>query len=177
IFDGHGKLGHTVAQEVVERFPVEHENVISIEDYDRNDFAIRKALNETFLEINSNGTASTFSLGGCTASISLRWGSKLYMANAGDSQIIVQQRTPEGMITKVEYSTRRDKANLPDERARIEGLGGKIHVNANGFDPRVIIYSEAAKDTIGLAMSRSLGDWEWKSVGVFAEPIVDIIDL
>ncbi|MGK3742237.1 MAG: serine/threonine protein phosphatase PrpC [Bacillariaceae sp.] len=234
IFDGHGKLGHTVAQEIVERFPVilaekltialrsplaggdvdnnkgikggdqsiyktnskEHENVISIEDYDRTDFAIRKALNESFLEVNDNGTASTFSLGGCTASVSLRWGSKLYMANAGDSQIIIvssfmpssssqlsssinkqQQRTPEGMITKVEYSTRRDKANLPDERARIEGLGGKIHVNDNGFDPRVIIHSEAAKDTIGLAMSRSLGDWEWKSVGVIAEPIVDVIDL
>jgi serine/threonine protein phosphatase PrpC len=234
IFDGHGKLGHTVAQEVVERFPVvlaekltialrsppadgdvdsntgikdgnhsiyksnskERENVISIEDYDRTDFAIRKALNETFLEVNDKGTASTFSMGGCTASVSLRWGSKLYMANAGDSQIIIvssfmpssssqlpssinqqQQRTPEGMITKVEYSTRRDKANLSDERARIEGLGGKIHVNANGFDPRVIIHSEAAKDTIGLAMSRSLGDWEWKSVGVIAEPIVDVVDL
>jgi len=223
IFDGHGTLGHDVAQEVVEQFPLilaekltialgrippignddessrsskENQNDIirSIKQYDQTDFAIRKALNETFLKVNNDGTASTFSLGGCTASVTLRWGSKLYVANAGDSQMILvssvvpsslsssteqqqQKFTPEGMIAKVVYSSRRDKANLPDERARIEGLGGNVHLNANGFDPRVIVHSEIANDTIGLAMSRCIGDWEWKAVGVIAEPIIDVIDL
>jgi len=230
IFDGHGTLGHDVAQEVVERFPLilaekltialgripfsgnnvdksksssrsssaGNQNNINrrIKQYDQTDFAIRKALNETFLKVNNDGTASTFSLGGCTASVTLRWGSKLYVANAGDSQTILvssvvpssssslsstkqqqQQFTPEGMITKVVYSSRRDKANLLDEIARIEGMGGNIHLNANGFDPRVIVHSKVANDTIGLAMSRCIGDWEWKAVGVIAEPIIDVIDL
>ena len=78
---------------------------------------------------------------------------------------------------KVEYATRRDKGNQPAERARIEGLGGKIHINAKGFDPRVIYYSETLKENVGLAMSRSIGDWEFAAVGVIAEPTIDVIDL
>uniref|UniRef100_A0A6U9ZZ29 PPM-type phosphatase domain-containing protein n=1 Tax=Pseudo-nitzschia australis TaxID=44445 RepID=A0A6U9ZZ29_9STRA len=237
IFDGHGKLGHDVAQEVVEKFPlllaekltlgldgggdneftafrnairnntdIKNNNIISsssssianneailvhTEDYDRTDFIIQKALHETFLEVSENGTRSAFLLGGCTASVTLRWRSRLYVANAGDSQTILvsavvstenkqqnqQQKQKKSVVAKVEYQTRKDKANQPGERARIEKLGGKIHVNPKGFDPRVIVHSKAANDTIGLAMSRSLGDWEWKEVGVTAEPTIGVIDL
>uniref|UniRef100_A0A7S1GLU4 PPM-type phosphatase domain-containing protein n=1 Tax=Cyclophora tenuis TaxID=216820 RepID=A0A7S1GLU4_CYCTE len=42
---------------------------------------------------------------------------------------------------------------------------------------RVWVYSAAAGETIGLAMSRSIGDWEWGDVGVIPEPLVDIVDL
>eukprot|EP00536_Pseudo-nitzschia_multiseries_P003863 jgi/Psemu1/186730/e_gw1.61.61.1 len=200
IFDGHGKLGHDVAQEIVEKFPLLLAEKLTRElgadangdailvkapNYDRTDFIIQKALNETFLEVNEKGTESTFLLGGCTASVTLRWGSKLYVANAGDSQTILvsaaeneaQKQTNHPIVAKVEYHTRRDKANQPGERARIEHLGGTIHVNAEGFDPRVFVYSKAAGETIGLAMSRSLGDWEWKRSGVIAEPTIDVIDL
>ncbi len=221
IFDGHGELGHKVAQEVVEKFPLllsekltlalsginknsadsneksseSHNQTILVNqvDYDSTDRAIRKALNETFLEVNEKGDPSNFFLGGCTASVTLRWGPRLYVANTGDSETIVvsafppqnmqqqemrrKERRSELWTAKVEYNTRRDKANQPDERARIEKLGGKIHINAKGFDPRVILHSEAAHDTIGLAMSRSIGDWEWKAVGVTAEPTIDVIDL
>ena len=148
-----------------------------MEDYDRADFAIVKALNETFVEVNNNGAPSFF-LGGSTASVSLRWGSKLYMANAGDSQTnLVSSFMHSPSSSKVEYRTRRDKANLPEEKERILKMGGKIHLNANGFDPRVIVHSNAAKETIGLAMSRSIGDWDFKKFGVISEPIIDVIDL
>mmetsp|Transcript_28508 Transcript_28508/g.77180 ORF Transcript_28508/g.77180 Transcript_28508/m.77180 type:complete len:557 (+) Transcript_28508:157-1827(+) len=236
IFDGHGQLGHDVAQEIVEKFPLlladkltrglgEKKNkdddeeriaayrnairngdrgnrnnstrknpineaiLVNAADLDRTDLIIQKALNETFLEVNEQGTEHTFLLGGCTASVTLRWGSKLYVANAGDSQTILvsaaenkaqkqaKQQQPKPIAAKLEYQTRRDKANQPGERARVEQLGGRVHVNAQGFDPRVIVYSKAAKDTIGLAMSRSLGDWEWKEVGVTAEPTIDVIDI
>ncbi|VEU41259.1 unnamed protein product [Pseudo-nitzschia multistriata] len=231
LFDGHGELGHDVAEEVVEKLPVllaekltkglgggssssngefddfkravatdsyrDNSNnstntvnneaiVVHAKEYDKTDFIIRKALNETFLEVNKKGTSPTFYLGGCTASVALRWGSKLYVANAGDSTTILvsaaEKKAPKKKETpsldvKVEYQTRRDKANQPGERERIEKLGGKVHVNAQGFDPRVIVYSHVAKDTIGLAMSRSLGDWEWKVAGVTAEPTIDVIDL
>ncbi|KAL3938188.1 MAG: hypothetical protein SGBAC_006854 [Bacillariaceae sp.] len=93
---------------------------------------------------------------------------------------------PNGTIRKttgslqdvdIQYATRKDKAILPDERERIEKLGGKIHVNPNTNHSVVVVYSRAARDTIMLAMSRSIGDWEWKAVGVTAEPIVDVIDI
>ena len=228
IFDGHGRLGHEVAQEVVDRFPqllskkltlaLRDNNVHSIgnkndvninsnnstsntnqtilvnfENYDRTDLAIREALNETFLEVNEKGTPSAFLFGGCTATVTLRLGSRLYIANTGDSETIVVSASPaakqhkfqkqvqtkqhNSLVTNVQYETRRDKANQPGERSRIEKLGGRIHVNKQGFDPRVIVYSKAAKETIGLAMSRSIGDWEWKEVGVTAEPTIDVIDL
>jgi len=99
------------------------------------------------------------------------------LSSLSSTQQQQQQVTPEGMITTVVYASRRDKANLPDERARIEGRGGKIHLNAKGFDPRVMVQSQVANETIGLAMSRCLGDWEWKAVGVIAEPIIDVLDL
>lgn len=208
IFDGHGELGHEVAQEMVEKFPLllgqkltrslgESANnnriqdinndgpiVITAKDYDSTDIAIRKALNETFLELNEKGNPSNFLLAGCTASVTLRWGSKLYIANTGDSETVVvsalpqqQQQNQDLPTAQVEYATRRDKGNQPAERARIEGLGGKIHVNAKGFDPRVIQYSNTLKENVGLAMSRSIGDWEFKAVGVIAEPTIDVIDL
>lgn len=215
IFDGHGILGHEVAQEVVEKFPLllgqkltlllgdskinnqsrsRNNNgpiVVDLKDYDSTDIAIRKALNETFLEINEKGNPSNFLHAGCTASVTLRWGSKLYIANTGDSETVVisslssfKNQTPnmwqqqqDFPNTKVEYATRRDKGNQPAERARIEGLGGKIHINAKGFDPRVINYSETLKENVGLAMSRSIGDWEFEAVGVIAEPTTDVIDL
>lgn len=192
IFDGHGQNGHLVAQEVVESFPrllapklkEIRRNSRQGEDWwsTTNDAAVKAALNETFVEVNMQGSSLNFYLGGCTASVTLRYGSKVYFANAGDSQTVLVSSTSvpaeQPRLTSIEYMTRKDKASLQDEHDRITRLGGKIHVSRkNQVDTRVIVYSEKAHDLIGLAMSRSLGDWEWKLVGVTAEPIVDIIDL
>jgi serine/threonine protein phosphatase PrpC len=74
--------------------------------------------------------------------------------------------------------TRKDRPFEDDEKLRIERMGGKIHVPPdNPRLARVVVHSEAAKDTIALAMSRSIGDWEWKRIGVTAEPLIDVIDL
>lgn len=37
--------------------------------------------------------------------------------------------------------------------------------------------SSVHKEDIGLAMSRSIGDWEWGKVGVIPDPIVEVVDL
>ena len=56
--------------------------------------------------------------------------------------------------------------------------GGKIHIPPQNPNlSRVVVYSEEFKDTIGLAMSRSLGDLEWTKIGVIPDPIVDVINL
>jgi serine/threonine protein phosphatase PrpC len=191
IFDGHGRNGHLVAQEVIETFPkILALKLKTISTTTRgewwssiNDGAVKAALSETFVEVNAGGSTPNFYLGGSTASVTLRYGSKLYFANAGDSRTIlvsasVSPTQVEIVSTSIEYMTRKDKASLPDEYDRITRLGGTIHINPrNPLDARVIVRSEVAHDVIGLAMSRSLGDWEWKTVGVTAEPIVDIVDL
>jgi serine/threonine protein phosphatase PrpC len=180
IFDGHGTQGHIVAEYVTQDFPerlYEKLNAAAPLDDDKiSDDVIIRILNETFIETDIYAPPNALA-GGCTGSVTLRLGSKLYFANAGDSQTILVSVNYSTGVLSIPYMTRKDKANLPDERARIEGLGGTIHINQQGFDPRVIVYSRSQRDTIGLAMSRSIGDWEWKVFGVTAEPIVDVIDL
>lgn len=152
--------------------------------FGQTDAWIQQQLNETFLQVNQELPPFSALRGGCTASVTLRLGSKLFVANAGDSRTILVHRNPKDDVVAaavdIPYLSRFDKAHLPDERARIEGLGGNIHIPPDHpSGARVVVYSASAKppEPIGLAMSRSLGDWEWKEVGVTAEPIVDVIDL
>jgi len=151
---------------------------------------VKSCLNETFVEVNRDAPRSKALRGGSTASVALRINDKLFVANAGDSQTMLVRSTSNGggensdndnnVQNEIMYRTRRDKPHLPDERARIEGMGGKIHVPPKfPAGSRVIVFSKAASppEHIGLAMSRSIGDWEWKAVGVTAEPIVDVVDV
>jgi serine/threonine protein phosphatase PrpC len=181
VFDGHGEEGHIVADHVAKDFPerlAEKLNSLS-NSGDISDKSIVQALNETFVEVDVYAPPN-FLLGGCTASVTLRRGSKLYIANAGDSQTIlvsVKKLPSKEVEPRVEYMTRKDKASIPEEYNRIVGLGGTVFINNKTHDSRVVLYSVAARDTFMLAMSRSLGDWEWKLFGVTAEPLVDVLDL
>ena len=124
---------------------------------------------------------------------------ELYIANTGDSQTIVVQCTTTTTTTKsmkknnnnnnnhdvndgivnvvkadVIYKSIKDKPNLVEERTRILERGGVIGPKGG----RVIVHTtKVSKDIIGLAMSRSIGDWEWNDVGVIPEPRIDVIDL
>ena len=180
VFDGHGVEGHIVADHVVRDLPERLADKLNrlnptYADLDRQ---IVQVLKQTFVDVDIYGSPNML-LGGCTGTVTLRIGPKLYIANTGDSQTVVvsvpskyNNKDPE-----IAYMTRKDKAKLPEEYNRIVGLGGKVHVNNQTGDSRVFVYSRTARETIGLAMSRSIGDWEWKPVGVTAEPLVDIIDL
>jgi serine/threonine protein phosphatase PrpC len=203
IFDGHGELGHTVAQRAVTTFPqllstklneALNGNNIKILLTDKVDTAVIKSvLNETFVEVDRTGIEPDFYLGGTTATVALRLHNTLFLANAGDSQTIVVSCTTSNTTTtyqqqgnirgdsgfkttttsKVEYTTIKDKPNLPEEHDRITKMGGMIGPKGG----RVIVHSTWAHDTIGLAMSRSIGDWEWGDVGVIPQPRISVIDL
>ena len=159
LFDGHGRHGHVVAEYCIQEFPdrlaKKLNNLPKTEAGVARDKDILKALNETFVETDIYAPPNALK-GGATATVSLRIGSKLYVANAGDSQTILVAAD-----SSIAYMTRKDKALLPDERSRIEALGGKIFVNPQNVS-RVVVYSVTAREAIALAMSRSIGDWEWK---------------
>jgi serine/threonine protein phosphatase PrpC len=206
IFDGHGTLGHLVAQEATERFPQvladklrasiittqrpsdttptsqhhhHHQQQQHWWEDDQNDSIVVAALNETFLQVNREGTRNNFLLGGSTGSVTLRFGSKLYIANVGDSQTIlvsvVHKVNPNNNLpitTNVTFMTHKHKPADPEEKERIQRMGGNIHAPpGNPQLARVVVHSEANKDTIALAMSRSLGDWEWKVGPTTVAPI------
>ena len=187
VFDGHGDLGHKVADFAAKKLPQYVARRLNSLPCCQPDDWIMKQLSESFIEIDQDLVPPIALRGGCTASVTLRIDNKLYIANTGDSRTLVVRHATctdseklDPSTVEIIYSTRPDKAHLPDERSRIENLGGKIHTPKDHPTlSRVIVHSTAARppEAIGLAMSRSLGDWEWGEVGVIPDPIVDTVDL
>ncbi|GAX26688.1 hypothetical protein FisN_2Hh369 [Fistulifera solaris] len=175
ILDGHGVLGHEVAEFARTELPRIVADKLNARQCCQSDDWIQQQLKDAFAELQKYVPVHSGQRGGCTASVTLRIGEKLYFANAGDSRTILVHGKLNATVV---YHTRFDKPHLPDERARIEGRGGKIHTPPqNSAMSRVIVFSKVANETIGLAMSRSVGDLEWKKIGVTAEPIVDVVPI
>lgn len=183
VFDGHGNLGEEVAQYALDELPkrlgIRLSHIFSKDKKDSLDGDIQQALVQTFLEIDRSIPTKN-GQGGCTASVVLQLGSKVYIANAGDSTSLIAMYNPANNTTRVVYTNRHDKPNLPEEYHRIVNMGGTVHIpkddDARGDDsPRVLYTDPNTGFQMGLAMSRSIGDWDM--VGVIAEPIVDVVDL
>ena len=81
------------------------------------------------------------------------------------------------------YTTVEHKPDVPFERHRIESTyGGKVHIpppkpNSEKKGTSRVMYKTRMGNTVGLAMSRSIGDWDGANSGVIATPDVDVIDL
>jgi serine/threonine protein phosphatase PrpC len=194
VFDGHGVGGEKTSQHALERFPkllAEKLATIAGDDPAKLPFqqdAIKAAMTDVFLEVDQ--TDPTKGNAGCTASVVLQLGPKLYIANAGDSLSFVGvyygqnsvgegdgKTPPQQVKVQIVYKTREDKPDLPDERARIVAAGGYVNIPSNSeVDvPRAYHIDQEGRMLWGLAMSRSLGDWSVQ--GVIAEPIVDVLDV
>jgi len=85
------------------------------------------------------------------------------------------------------YKTRQDKPHLKDERERIEAAGGTVFIppppnllfssNQGLAQSSRVIIPISIMNEVALAMSRSIGDYDGKAVGVIADPIVDRLDV
>ncbi|KAL7542293.1 hypothetical protein ACHAXR_013394, partial [Thalassiosira sp. AJA248-18] len=215
-FDGHAKHGELVSEYVVKTLPallgsklVDYEAAAAAAtnnskdndddevntDQQQKDHDIGKILRDTFLELDATSPAEPS--GGCTASMVLQIGTKLYIANAGDSRsFIAVHITPPSSsssqagndgdenksTTTIVYGTREDKPHLSTERDRVEHMGGTVYL-PNGFldtgkgTTRVLYKDPMTGSTSGLAMSRSIGDWDAGAVGVVPDPLIDILDI
>lgn len=104
VFDGHGPLGELVSDYSVSELPrlvarklqaMERQrtmayNTTDIEKNDHDDdddMMIKQILIDSFVEIDKKAPAEKS--GGCTASVILQLGNKLYVANAGDSRSFI----------------------------------------------------------------------------------------
>ena len=191
-FDGHAKFGEKVSEYVVKTLPallgnklVEYEASLDKskeKDAAEQDHDMGKILHDTFLELDATSPAEPS--GGCTASMVLQIGSKLYIANAGDSRsfIAVHVAKKEELPTSIVFGTREDKPHLETERERVEHMGGTVYL-PSGFSvtgkgtTRVLYKDPNTGSTSGLAMSRSLGDWDAGEVGCIPDPLIDILDI
>ena len=188
VFDGHANLGENVSQYTVSKLPIvlaeklktiQGSKKVKTSDNKNNnnendDDSIQQALIETFVEIDKTAPAEIS--GGCTASVIYQDGSKVYVANAGDSQSFLAVYRAKTQTVQVIYVSREDKPELPEERARVEKMGGAVYLPMRGTS-RVLYTDPETGMQSGLAMSRSIGDWEAGKLGVIPNPIVDVIHI
>jgi len=177
IFDGHGDLGHEVSQYLQDHFPKRLSEKLS-HFSTWNDNVIKNALNETLLEIDKELPGDTGMDGGSTASVIFRLGSKLYFANVGDSLSFLAKYNSSSAETTIVHRNRFDKPHLPEEKERIERMGGKVFIPPQHPDgSRVIALNPLRSEMVSLGMSRAVGDWSHGDVGVIAEPVIDVLKL
>ena len=182
IFDGHGDWGHKVSHLAVVHFPKLLSQALeslqssssSMSQHSEH-HGPKKALLDTFAKVDDLIPNPIGRMGGCTASIILRLNTKLYIANVGDSQSFIAAHVKSTKSTKIVYVTRRDKPLLDGEKSRIEALGGKI--TGNGPLSSRVVIRRPGLGAVTLAMSRSMGDFDGRNIGVISEPIVDVLDI
>lgn len=74
--------------------------------------------------------------------------------------------------------SREDKPHLPDEKARLEKMGGIVAMpTIHGATSRVYYTNPKNGFVSGLAMSRSIGDRLAGALGVIPDPLVDVLDI
>jgi len=198
IFDGHGSRGHEVSHHLSLEFPKiftrimrEKQNTLPMEKLPDATY-IGEALTEAFFEVDA--TEPVKGSAGSTASVLFYPGSgpKVYVANAGDSTTIICAYSKTNRKSVIMYQNRKHKPHLPDERQRIENAGGSViipqsllfqgHTSASDTiqeTSRVIIPSAAGNpfSSLALAMSRSIGDYDGKRIGITAKPEIDVWDV
>ena len=179
IYDGHGDDGHIVAQYLQDHL---HERIAdklssSLETRALSDDIISQHLNATFLEMDQELPNNLGQRGGSTASVILRLGRKLYFANVGDSLSFLASYDRKSAQTTIVHQNRFDKPYLPDEKERVERMGGKVSIPLHPMNARVVAFDGFHNEMVTLGMSRAIGDWYHGQVGVIAEPIVDVVDL
>mmetsp|Transcript_22661 Transcript_22661/g.72913 ORF Transcript_22661/g.72913 Transcript_22661/m.72913 type:complete len:371 (+) Transcript_22661:113-1225(+) len=172
--DGHGEAGDLVSQFFRDRLT---KYIFSSRDFPSDPCrAMATALATIEAEILEDTSIDT-EFSGTTAVVACIKDSELFVANVGDSRIILGTEESEGVWKAVPVS-RDHKPDLPDERARIEATGGRVFAVEydDGIDGPARVWL-AHMDIPGLAMSRSLGDVVAHTAGVSSEPEVHHVKL
>jgi protein phosphatase PTC2/3 len=172
-------LGHGQGGELVSQFAL-HEVQSKLEK--RPDFQsnLAQAFKDTFLAVDEALQHEPLIqplYAGTTACVALLRENVLTVANAGDSRAVLARRkkSHSNDDDSVAYQaidlTVDQNPDLPEERQRIESMGGFVSPPPEpGLSARV--WLDESFSQIGLAMARSIGDHAVARVGVIAEPVV-----
>ncbi len=199
IYDGHGGLGHVVSHYVALELPrVFAETMtrqptqtirIGSSQYDSH---ITQILKDVYLRVDSGDPVRGGA--GCTASTLFYpgLGPKAYVANVGDSTTLIVKYTKSTNQSVIVFQNRKHKPHLPDEKQRINAAGGEVMIPPSLLNPngpgnnnpiaetsRLMVPSPNGSPFGGmaLAMSRAIGDYDAKAVGLISEPEVDVWSL
>mmetsp|Transcript_17836 Transcript_17836/g.17164 ORF Transcript_17836/g.17164 Transcript_17836/m.17164 type:complete len:534 (-) Transcript_17836:225-1826(-) len=171
VLDGHGEQGDRISEFVMRQI------VISLEKHPSLTNEPPAALLETFVKTNTAlmVTPMNYMTSGCTCVAVYMKGKTLYVANSGDSRAVMACDSGGPKLTAKDLS-RDHKPDDADEMARIKQWGGFVSPAPDpGLSARV--YLDAEFTMIGLAMSRSIGDYAVKAVGVIPDPETFVFEL
>lgn len=169
VLDGHGENGHLVSRRCRENFP----HFIKSTNFQ---------IDHSFNMMQNDLTSSDIDVrcSGATCVLAFVQGNKLTVFNCGDSRAVLARRLPNGSLA-AHPLTNDHKPDKPEERKRILSCGGhlgcrQVLVNQGNRGPISMpvgpcrVWYQHRGETLGLAMSRSLGDSIVHKVGVTAEP-------
>ena len=176
-----GKDGGKVAELVVRHMPL-----FILEAYYRyakSETKIPKIISHSFELMDRSlyeQEKTLWKRAGSTAVIILQHKSKLFMAWAGTSTAILAQWNKDTGQAEIVYRAHPHSPDDPDERRRIEKLGGRVAENSENDSPasnsfRIFLPGDTLDP--GIATSRSMGAGKWKFKGVTAMPTIHEVDL
>lgn len=180
VLDGHGKYGRPAShfiRDFIQTSVTSNQQIAMCKTHEElyhclknNNFQIIRDIYFS-AEKNLESSGIDCSLSGSTCVIVFQIGSHLICSNCGDSRAVLVCSEPygsSGAERVLVYNLSEDhKPSLPNEKARIESMGGEVH-KINGLGPdRVYVKGQ---NLPGLAMSRSIGDIIATKVGVLPLP-------
>ena len=181
VFDGHGPEGHLVSQFLVKYFTDFFKNDIQLikckdepeifnlflySDYKILRDAIKACEEQLSKEENINSQSS-----GSTSCIVIQIYKKIICMNIGDSRAILH--ISELLRDEIKSLSIDHKPNLKKEQERIKKYGGFVEqcVYEDGIvDGPFRVWDSTELIGPGLAISRSVGDFDASKLGVIAEP-------
>ena len=193
IFDGHGIYGELASQYVKSQIEEIFTNPKTFDKHSnnthfhfkeddiyqkltKNNYSLIKKL---ISKINNNLSYQSFDIdnSGTTLNMIIRLNLYLLCINVGDSRSIILKLNY--MKNKLEtLSLSKDhKPFLENEKKRIENLGGEVHkmfnISNNEFEGPFRVFFKG-ENYPGIAISRSLGDYISKKIGVICEPDITV---
>lgn len=163
VFDGHGPHGHTIAHMIQSSLPK-----LLLGDqalHTDPEAALRRAFNACSEEIlQKDRNEVDCSISGSTATILCIFNQRAYVAHVGDSRAVLLQKSEGKIISQA--LTKDHRPDLPEEAKRIEDCGGEVRRIADG-PCRVF---KKGMNYPGINMSRSIGDFVSREIGITSEP-------
>jgi serine/threonine protein phosphatase PrpC len=181
VLDGHGELGHLVSRRCRESF---HQHIRACNMDIRRAFnVIQNELTSCDIDVRCSGATCVLVAiynGNERGHGNAPGGAHLVAYNCGDSRAVLGRRNSTGGFVAMAL-TNDHKPEKPEERKRILSCGGhlgcrQVMVNQPGRGPMSMpvgpcrVWYQYRGDTLGLAMSRSLGDSIVHRCGVTCEP-------
>ncbi|KAI8476402.1 MAG: phosphatase 2C-like domain-containing protein [Monoraphidium minutum] len=192
VFDGHGSHGKDAAaysRQVLpalldgelRKFFARNSAAAEPPAADTTKGAVEVLITEVFGETEKSLTRAGVNLAssGTTASVVYQLGSRLWVASAGDSRVILCQRTRSGGKWRSQPLTIDHRPRRPSERERVEAAGARVQPKRlpSGRlvgEPRLWLQEVSSP---GLLLSRSLGDLMAATVGCTSDPEITYVTL